>query len=561
MNDPAYEGGPTQGPDRPTGVRGESDLQAVLGAMRRRWILIAACALLTGLTAMLFSLSQEKEYSAKAKLLSRDPGFAQQAYVGFLQQKFGNPADPGVALSGEGAASNLELVDLPVVADRTATALGQGATRDEIEDVISTSPGVGGNTISIKATDSSPERATRIANTYARQFVALRAAADRSQLLEAKRRLRRQFDQLSPADRNGPRGNVLSRSAERLGILALLQTGNVELVQPAEVPDSPSSANTGRAAVLGALLGLLLGVALVFLFEHLNRRLRRPEEAGEAFGQPVLAIIPESKAISAGNALPGNGNLPPMENEAFRTLRAGLRYFNVDREVRSVLVSSASPAEGKTTVAWQLARAAATSSKAIVVEADFRNPSLARQHGLTESPGLSEILTQQTPLSDAIQSIPISASASGNGSVVVSARGRFKEGEESLHVITAGATPPNPAELIESKAMGNLFAELRQRYDLVVLDTPPTGVVSDSFPLMGKVDGVIVVARVEQTTRDSAERFREQLGRLRAPVLGVVANAVKISRRSRYAYGNRSNDRAPSEPRRRASVAAGEARD
>jgi tyrosine-protein kinase len=110
-------------------------------------------------------------------------------------------------------------------------------------------------------------------------------------------------------------------------------------------------------------------------------------------------------------------------------------------------------------------------------------------------------------------------------------------GERELDAIVAGANPPNPAELIESEAMGELLAQLGERYDLVVIDTAPTGVVSDAFPLLHKVDGVIVVARIGNTTRDAAERLREQLDRLEAPVLGVVANAVKLSRRRKYGYG------------------------
>jgi Mrp family chromosome partitioning ATPase len=170
-----------------------------------------------------------------------------------------------------------------------------------------------------------------------------------------------------------------------------------------------------RNTVLGAVLGLLLGIGLAFLFERLNRRLRDPEEAREAFGLPVLGTVPESKAIVASNDGTVAAELPFVENEAFRMLRASLRYFNVDKEVQSVLICSHRAEVGKSTVAWNLARVAATSSKVVLVETDLRNPSLSRQHGLSAGPGLAALLTHQVELDEAIQSIPVATGADGAG--------------------------------------------------------------------------------------------------------------------------------------------------
>ena len=176
---------------------------------------------------------------------------------------------------------------------------------------------------------------------------------------------------------------------------------------------------------------------------------------------------------------------------------------------------------------WNLARVAATSSKAVIVETDLRNPTLAKQHGLSMGPGLAEVLTHQVELDEAIQQRRIAVGANGASG-----------GERELDVIVAGALPPNPAELLESQTMREVLARLKERYELVVVDTAPTGVVSDAFPLLRQVDGVIVVARMGLTTRDAAERLRDQLGRAGAPLLGVVANAIKLKRRGRYGkYG------------------------
>jgi capsular exopolysaccharide synthesis family protein len=146
---------------------------------------------------------------------------------------------------------------------------------------------------------------------------------------------------------------------------------------------------------------------------------------------------------------------------------------------------------------------------------------------LSSGPGLAELLTHQVRLEEAIQSKALAAV--GNS---------VSGGERTLDVIVSGSLPPNPAELIESQTMSEALSRLAERYELVVIDTAPVGVVSDAFPLLHKVDGVIVVARMGQSTRDSAERLREQLDRLEAPVLGIVANAIKARRGGRYGYGH-----------------------
>jgi capsular exopolysaccharide synthesis family protein len=489
----------------------------VLGVLRRRALLVLLCVVVVGGLALGASLLQQKEYSASASLLFRNPGFAEDLF-----STTPTPVNPRPERE---AATNAKLVGLQVVAERTAKQL-KGLSAEEVASMVSVSSEGEAELVSVTATSTIPAQAKRVANEFARQFIAFRAGADKSRLLGAKRLAEQEFARLSHGQRAGVRGESLSRAAEKLGVLASLQTGNAELVQPANLPTSPSSPKPVRNGILGGVLGLLLGIGLAFLLERLNRRLRDPEEAREAFGLPVLGTVPESKAIMASNEGVAAAELPFMENESFRMLRASLRYFNVDHEMRSVLVTSHGAGVGKSTVAWNLARVAASSSKVVIVETDLRNPTLSRQHGLKVGPGLAELLTHQVGLEAAIQSKPLAVG--GN-----SASG----GERALDVIVSGSLPPNPAELIESQAMSEALSRLTERYELVVVDTAPIGVVSDAFPLLREVDGVIVVARMGQSTRDSAERLREQLGRLDASVLGIVANAIKLRRGGKYGYG------------------------
>jgi capsular exopolysaccharide synthesis family protein len=240
---------------------------------------------------------------------------------------------------------------------------------------------------------------------------------------------------------------------------------------------------------------------------------------------PVLGTIPESKAIMAANQGATAPELPFMENEAFRMLRASLQYFNVDKEIRSVLITSYGAGVGKSTIAWNLARVASTSARVVLLETDLRNSTIAQQHGLTMGPGLAEILTHQVGLDEAIQSKPVAAQPNGSDGPAA-----------ALDVVVAGTHPPNPAELIESEALREVLERLKERYDLVVIDTAPIGVVADAFPLMREVDGVIAVCRMGLTMRDHAVHLTEQLRRMDAPSLGVVGNGIKV-KRGRYGYG------------------------
>jgi capsular exopolysaccharide synthesis family protein len=357
------------------------------------------------------------------------------------------------------------------------------------------------------------------ANTFAAEYIAFRREADRATLHEAQVLVRDRLARLSPRQREGQQGRLLESQHQRLSILASLQTGNAELVQPASVPDAPSSPKPRRNGVLGGVLGLLLGVGLVFLLERLDRRIKDPEELRATFNLPLLGAVPTSAALAREGA---DAELPLSDAEAFRMLRARLRYFNVDRNVRSVLITSAAPAEGKTTVAVNLAAAAAASGggRVLLLEADLRRPTIAKRLGIEAQPGLAEALTHDIDLDLAIQHVPVG-----------------KDRSSTLDVMVAGALPPNPTELIESLKMASVFADLAQAYDLVVIDTPPTAVVADTMPMVGRVDGVLVVGAVGRTTRDAAGHLRDQLRQLNAPILGVVANRLSPSTGGYYGYG------------------------
>src|SRR3954468_13123863 len=486
---------------------------AVMRMLRRRIGVVLICALLVPAAALAFSLSQEKQYSASASLLFRDPQ---------LDQKFsGAPVFPPSNDPAREAATNAKLASLEVVAARTSKALHGQLAAGEITGKIAVEPAGQSDVVSITATDHDPVFAARLANTFAQQFIAFRRDADRSKIAAARQLVTDQLKRLSSTELAGPQGTALRQRSEQLQLLAALQTGNAELVQPANTPGAPSSPQTRRNVVFAALFGLIMGCGLAVLLERLDRRLKDPKQVSDVYGRPVIGAVPESREIARTEQ--SFEELPTNEAEPMRMLRANLRYFNVDREVRSVLVTSAAPGEGKSTVAKHLASAAAsTGERVLLLEADLRRPNLKTRMKLSGDNGLSQVLAGTRSLRSAIEQVEV-AGSTGERRV--------------LSVLASGPIPPNPTDLIESDRMRQVLKAVGEKYDLVVIDTPPTSVVSDAIPLVKSVDGVLVVARLGKTTRDASVHLRDQLNNLGAYVLGVVVNSVTRGSMSGYAYG------------------------
>lgn len=491
----------------------EPEIKRTIAGLFRRTPLIVACTLLTAGAALVFSLLQTKQYTADASLLFRDPGYDQRLFGGTSVY-----TDPQ-----REAATNVSLISLDAVADRAAAALGGDMTGEQVSSEVDVQNEGQADVVSIQATDPDPELAANVANAFAESYIVFRRNADRRKVQQARALVQADFAQLSPAAQQSNEGQQLQRQISRMATLEALQTGNAELVQRATAPASPSSPKTARNTILGWILGFLLGVCVALLLERLDRRLRQPKDFEEVLGVPVLTEVPENKSLARSNN--GIGELLDIEGGAFQMLRARLRYFNVDREISSVLITSAAAGEGKTTVAWNLAASAAGAGlRTVLVEADFHQASIARRTGTPSQPGLSELLSDQSPLDRSVQRL-----------VKVEERRNGHELARNLDLIVAGSPPPNPVELLESEGMARLVQRLGADYELVVIDSPPLTVLADAIPLTKMVDGVIVVGQINKTTRDQAQALHAQLESLNAPVLGTVANRMP-RRRMRYGY-------------------------
>lgn len=489
----------------------EPNIAQALGFLRRRGIWIVLCFLLAVAAAFGYSKRQTKEYTATASIVFNNDQ---------LNQVIAGLTTSSSSSALQQQSSNLELLDLGDMAEKTAAILGHGLTAQAVSESVSIVGQPESSVAGVSATTISPKLSAEIANIYARHFVRVQGSANRRYYRSALAVVNKQLGALSPSQRVGTDGLNLQYRAQSLEFLAELQPNTVEVAQEASVPTEPSSPKTSRNTLIGGVLGLFLGIGLALLLERLDPRIRDTNELEAIYRLTLLGVVPQSAALSRF-VRDGKDRsplaLPLAETEVFHMIRARLRSFNADRDVRMVLVSSAAPGEGKTTVASHLAGAAARmGSRVLLLEANLRRLSVAQHLDIQSGPGLSDVLMGAVSLSEATQVIDLDFPP------VDGSKGR------RLDVLVAGAAlPPSPVELIESQAMDVLLTQAKSSYDLVVIDTPELTAVSDAFLLLPKVDGVVIVGRIGRSRRDVAERLRHLLETSGAPLVGVVANGVK----------------------------------
>jgi len=281
------------------------------------------------------------------------------------------------------------------------------------------------------------------------------------------------------------------------------------------------------------VVGLMLAVGFVFLKEYLDDTLKTPEEIKDVLGLTTIGYIAQMKYDDESKEELYVARQPRSPvSEAFRTLRTNLEFAGVDEPIRTILVTSPGPGEGKTTIATNLAAIIAQGGKHVVlVDADLRRPRIHRVLGIPNRVGLSDVFRGHLDLKSAIHSF---------------------DGSEGVSVITSGSLPPNPSELLGSAKMIQILDELKEQTDVVVIDCPPP-LVADAQVLAAKVDAVLLVVYPGHTHIDSAKATLEQLGRANAKVAGAVLNRIprergyyysgyQYYRGDRYQYYGESSD-------------------
>lgn len=517
------------------------DLTDYLKVVRDRWWVILVCVVVVLGAALVSSFTQTPLYKATAKIV-RQQGSLEAALFGssFLQYQ-----DP-VRLTQTAAG----LVTVEEVATLVKEDLSSPRSPTELSEMVQATPDTKSDVISISATSTSPREAADVANAFARDFIIYRQTTDKSLLEVARQVLEKQIESMNPVDAASDRGRSLAQRLEELGIIEQIQTGGFMVSEPAKAPGSPFSPQPLRNAVLALVVGLVLGLGLAFLLEYLDRRIKDEPTLEKLFGVPVLATVPlvggkwaEGRKGSRSDMPIGFADKHSPLIEAFRTLRSNLQYFGVDREIRTILITSPLPREGKTTVSINLALGLALSgARVIVLEADMRRPMLHSYLNLGNEVGMSNVLAGTHTFAEAMQLVRVDDYMPEDARRQATTASADLLLQKNLYCLTSGPLPPNPSELMGSAKMQELLRTAAETADYVIVDTPPLLVAADAVTLSAHVDGVLLTARFFSTTRDAAQAARELLERVGARVIGAVAFGGRRSQgyyRSGYYRGYR----------------------
>jgi capsular exopolysaccharide synthesis family protein len=289
------------------------------------------------------------------------------------------------------------------------------------------------------------------------------------------------------------------------------------VVDPANLPANAVSPQPLRNLGLAVILGLLLGVGLAVLREVLDTTVKSPDDASGAAGAPVMGSISFDSSASKRPLISEMDSHAPRV-EAFRVLRTNLQFVDVDHDSKVFVVTSSLPGDGKTTTSTNLAiTLAQAGERVLLVDGDLRRSKVAEAMNLEPAVGLTTVLVGRIDIEDAVQRTRV----------------------PNLSVLTSGAIPPNPSELLQSHAMGEVLKQLRKRYDVVIMDAPPLLPVTDAALLTAQADGCLLVVRHGRTTRDQLRHAIERISAVEGRLLGVVLNMVPArgGPDSYYGYG------------------------
>ena len=426
-------------------------LSEYVRAIRRHWWFLLVASLMAVIGAATITIQTPPRYATSVTFFANTPnrGGVGEAFQGNLlsQQRVKSYAD---LLAGDRLAKMI---------DRRYEL---GLSVAQIQSRIQARPVPNTVLLHVTVTDGVATRSAQLAGAVVTEFVALVATLERTDRAD------------------GP-------------------AVTVSVVDGPTLNPVPVSPRPVRNIGLGLLLGLLAGCVAAVLRENLDTTVKSAETLTKAAGAPVLGVIPldasarKAPLIVADKATSGRA-------EAFRQIRTNLTFVDVDRPVRSIVVTSAHRDEGKSTTSCNLAIALATAGeKVLLVEADLRRPRLGHYLGLESALGLSNTLAGQVDVDQVTQRW-------GNG----------------LWVLLSGSLPPNPSELLGSDAMRDLLDDLTARYDRVVVDTPPLLPVTDGAVVAARADGVILVARSARTTQDQVRKAAQSLHAVGASVIGSV---------------------------------------
>jgi len=490
-------------------MRDEPDLRHYITIIRRHIWLVLATTIVVGGVAFGASLLQTPRYRATATVLYSP-----------TQTSVTASEDPVRVLS-----TLAKLATTNAILSRAASQLD--TTAEALTKTVSVSASPDQDLLLLSATDTSAEGAALSANAVTQAFLAwnteTQAVQIRAQIAVLQRQLRVLTSQGSPD---------LNLVATLQGQLAQAQTelrgsaSNLSSVQAATAPGQPYTPHPVRNMAIGLLSGLLLGILGAFMRERMGQRLHAVEEVEHIFGRPSLGIVPYVGAAARGNrrAAVGNYSGSSTLEESYRTIRTNFELFRINESsLKTVVITSSVPTEGKSAVTANLAAALASSGRNVLaVSADLRSPSLHKYFAGREGGGIVEILSGEARLEEAARQINLDggmpSKVGGKLSLLGNSRSFF-----------------DPVVLFQSIAMATLLKEARSKFDIVLFDAPPVLANADAYVLAQKTDALLLVARLDRVTSDQARRAARTLRTAEITPLGLIVTGIR-SRDEAYGY-------------------------
>ncbi|MEJ2352630.1 MAG: polysaccharide biosynthesis tyrosine autokinase, partial [Anaerolineales bacterium] len=317
-------------------------------------------------------------------------------------------------------------------------------------------------------------------------------------------------------DTNRQLYDMILKRAKETSLTSGLKSTNIFVIDDAETPRAPIGPQTEKKVTMAAILGLLLALGLAFLLEHLDNTIHGPEEIGRYLDVPFLGPAGLASWDGDGRASELVVIKEPRSHfaESLRNIRTNILFSFTEPEQKTVVITSPGPMEGKTFISCNLAVAMAKMGRRVLlIDADMRKPRVHKVFNLEAKPGLSHLIVGRCELQEALRNTWL----------------------KHLQVIPAGKIPPNPSELLGSRRMQRLLAQLKEYYEFIVFDTPPVLSVTDGAVLSGVMDGAVLTVKASETTKECAQLALKNLADVRARVLGVIVNQVDF-RKNRYYY-------------------------
>lgn len=329
-----------------------------------------------------------------------------------------------------------------------------------------------------------------------------------------------ELDRLKQESENNKRQfDAVFKRLKDIELSGLLRTSNVRVLDPARPSLAPIRPNVPQSLLVGIIAGLVAGLGLALVLEFLDSSVTSQLEIEERLGMSFLGFVPTIPAVKGSvKDLHVFREPKSLIAECMRAIRTNLLFMSPDKPFKRTLVTSSGPQEGKSTTVVNLGIAMAQSgSKVLIVDTDMRRPRLHKAFGVPNELGVSSLVVGEGRIEDAVKSTEVAG----------------------LYVLPCGPVPPNPAELLHTKAFGDLLNVLGERYDRIILDSPPVGAVADAVVLATQVDGVVMVLKAGRTNREQAARTVRALRDVKAKLFGAVLNDVDLekSKYGDYYYG------------------------